>query len=186
MHLCVCVCVCRQTQSKCVNEHISAARFILRNWLTPLRILSGVCRVGQLTGASEESWHCSSSSNIVHCRLSSSREVSLFLLRPSSGWMRPVHIMEGSLLYSKVTDLSVVCVLVAQLCPTLCDPMDCSPPGSSVHEISREGYWSGLPFLSPGDLPNPGIDSRSPVLQADSLPTELQGKSHDLILPSHY
>ena len=95
----VCVCVCRQTQSKCVNEHISAARFILRNWLTPLPILSGVCRVGQLTGASEESWHCSSSSNIVHCRLSSSREVSLFLLRPSSGWMRPVHIMEGNLLY---------------------------------------------------------------------------------------
>ena len=37
-------------------------------------------------------------------------------------------------------------------------------------------YWSGLPFPSPGDLPNPGIEAGSPALQADSLPTELQGK----------
>ena len=38
---------------------------------------------------------------------------------------------------------------VAQSCPTLCDPMDCSPPGSSVQGISRQEYWSGLPFPSP-------------------------------------
>ena len=42
--------------------------------------------------------------------------------------------------------------------------------------FSRQGYWSGLPFPSPGDLPNPGIERGSPALQADSLPTELQGK----------
>ena len=36
--------------------------------------------------------------------------------------------------------------------------------------FSRQGYWSGLPFPSPGDLPKPGIKSRSPALQADSLP----------------
>ena len=36
--------------------------------------------------------------------------------------------------------------------------------------------WSGQPFPSPGDLPNPGIESRSPALQADSLPAEPQGK----------
>ena len=41
---------------------------------------------------------------------------------------------------------------------------------------SRQGYWSGLPFSSPGDLPNPGIEPGSPALQADSLLTELQGK----------
>ena len=41
----------------------------------------------------------------------------------------------------------------------------------------RQEYWSGLPFPSPGDLPNPGIEPRSPALQADSLPTELWGKS---------
>ena len=43
-------------------------------------------------------------------------------------------------------------------------------------ESSRPEYWSGQPFPSPGDLPNPGIEPRSPVLQADSLPAEPQGK----------
>ena len=47
--------------------------------------------------------------------------------------------------------------------------------------FSRQGYWSGLPFPSPGDLPNPGIEPRSPVLQADSLLSELQGKPHSLL-----
>ena len=60
----------------------------------------------------------------------------------------------------------------AQSCPTLCDPMDFSLPSSSVREFSRQEYWSGLPFPSPGDLPNPGIESRSPALQADTLPSE--------------
>ena len=141
-----------------------------------------------------------------------------------------------------------VCVLVTQLCPTLCNRMDCSLPGSSVHgiiqarileliaipfsrgsswprdwtqvsctagifftvwttreseshsvlsdsvtpwtvacqaplsmEFSRQEYWNRLPFPSPkGDLPtnlpNPGIEPRSPALQADSLPAEPQGK----------
>ena len=52
-------------------------------------------------------------------------------------------------------------VLVAQLCPTVCHPLDCGPPGSSVHGIPRQEHWSGLPFPSPGDLPdhgsNPGL-----------------------------
>ena len=43
-------------------------------------------------------------------------------------------------------------------------------------EFSRLAYWSGLPFPSPGDLPNPGIKPRSPILQADSWPAEPQGK----------
>ena len=42
--------------------------------------------------------------------------------------------------------------------------------------FSRQAYWSGLPFPSPGDLPDPGIEPRSPALQADSLPTEPPGK----------
>jgi len=55
-------------------------------------------------------------------------------------------------------------------------------PWTAVHQaplsmrFSRQGYQSGFPFASPGDLPNPGIKPRSPALQADSLPTELQGK----------
>ena len=65
-------------------------------------------------------------------------------------------------------------VLVAQLCPTLCDPVDCSkvPPST---EFFRQEYWSGLPFPSPGDLPDQGIKPASPVslaLQADSFPLE--------------
>ena len=66
-------------------------------------------------------------------------------------------------------------LLVTQSCPTLCDPMDCSPPGSSDMEFSRQEYWSGLPFPSPGDLPDPGIEPESSTLQADSLLTEPPG-----------
>ena len=55
---------------------------------------------------------------------------------------------------------------VTQSCPTLCNPMDCSLWGSSIHGISRQDYWSGLPFPSPGDLPDPGIEPGSPALQA--------------------
>ena len=43
-------------------------------------------------------------------------------------------------------------------------------------EFSRQEYWSGYPFPSPGDLPNPGIEPRSPALQVDSLPSEPPGK----------
>ena len=49
--------------------------------------------------------------------------------------------------------------------------------------FSRQGYWSGLPFPSPGDLPNPGIEPVSPALQADSLPTEQQGKPNNWLVP---
>ena len=45
-----------------------------------------------------------------------------------------------------------------QSCPTLCDPMDCSPLGSSVHGILQAEYWSGLPHPPPGDLPAPGME----------------------------
>ena len=62
--------------------------------------------------------------------------------------------------------------LVTQSCLTLWDPMDCSPPGSSVHGILQEEYWSGLPSPSPGYLPYPGIIPGSPTLQADSLSSE--------------
>ena len=59
-----------------------------------------------------------------------------------------------------------VCVLVAQSCLTLCDPMDYSQ-ALSFMEFSRQEYWSGLPFPST-DLPNPRIKPGSPTVQADS------------------
>ena len=46
--------------------------------------------------------------------------------------------------------------------------------------FSRQEYWSGLPFPSPRDLPNPGIEAGSPTLQADALPSEPPGKLLDL------
>ena len=54
-------------------------------------------------------------------------------------------------------------VEVSRSCLTLCDPMDCSLLGSSSMEFSRQEYWSGLPFPSPGYLSNPGIEPRSPA-----------------------
>ena len=46
-------------------------------------------------------------------------------------------------------------------------------------EFSRPEYWSWQPLPSPGNLPNPGVESRSPALQADSLPAEPQGKPNN-------
>ena len=59
---------------------------------------------------------------------------------------------------------SVRACSVIQWCLTLGDPMDCGPPGFSVHESFRQEYWSGLLFLPPGDLPDPGIEPKSPAL----------------------
>ena len=53
-----------------------------------------------------------------------------------------------------------------------CDPMDCSRKVPLSMEFSRQEYWNGLPIPSAGDLPNPGIEPRSPALQADSLPSD--------------
>ena len=54
--------------------------------------------------------------------------------------------------------------------------MDCSSPGASAHGIVQARILSGLPFPPPGDLPDPGIEPRSPALQADPLPPEPPGK----------
>ena len=67
-----------------------------------------------------------------------------------------------------------------QSCPTLCNPMDCSPPGFSVHGILLARTLEWVAILFSRDLPDPGIEPRSPALQADSLPFELQGSLADL------
>ena len=89
-------------------------------------------------------------------------------------WMQNVIAFFKELTSAGVdTNRTCVCVCVctvAQSYLTLCHPMNWSPPDSSVHEISKAEYWSGLPFPSPGDLPNPGIKSESPALAGRSLP----------------
>ena len=66
-------------------------------------------------------------------------------------------------------------VKATQSCPTLCNPMDYSLAGSLSMEFSRQEYWNGSLFPSPGDLPNPGIEPGCPTLQVDSLPSEPTG-----------
>ena len=56
-----------------------------------------------------------------------------------------------------------------QLCPTLCDPMDCTRQASLSMEFSRQEYWSGLPCPSPGQLPNPGMEPRSSACNTGHL-----------------
>ena len=141
-------------------------------------------------------------------------------------WTKSVLCIYELSLCTQVCVKVKVKMLVTQWCLTLCDLMDCSPPGSSVHGISqaeilewvaisfsnawkwkvrvkllsrvqllatpwtaayqaplslgfsRREYWSGLPFPSPGDLPDPEIELRTPALQADSLPSEPPGKQN--------
>ena len=67
----------------------------------------------------------------------------------------------------------LMCVGVQSLCLTLCDPMDRSLPGASVHVIFQAKILELLEFPTPGDLPDPGVELKSPaspVLQANSLP----------------
>ena len=71
-------------------------------------------------------------------------------------------------------------VKIAQSCPTLCNPMDCSLPGSSVHRIFQAIVLEWIAISFSRDLPNPGIEPGSPALQTDALLSELLGKPRTL------
>ena len=71
-----------------------------------------------------------------------------------------------------------------QSCVTLCDPKDCSPPGSSGHGFSRKEYWSGMSCPPPGDLPNPGIEPTSlmsPALAGGFFTTSATWKALEFV-----
>ena len=72
--------------------------------------------------------------------------------------------------------------IVTKSCQTLATPWTVACQAPLSVGFSRQAYWSGLPFPSPGDLPNPGIGPSSPALWADSLPTEPQGKPYTTTL----
>ena len=67
--------------------------------------------------------------------------------------------------------------LVPKSCLTLATPWTVACQAPLFRGFSRQEHWSGLPFPSPGDLPDLGIEPGSPALQADSSPTELLGKA---------
>ena len=69
----------------------------------------------------------------------------------------------------------------------LCDLVDCSLPGTSVHGgFSRQECWSRFPCHPSWDLPNPGIEPKSPALQADSLLSEAPGKPFFQVINNHF
>ena len=106
----------------------------------------------------------------------------VFLPREFHGLYSPWGCKESdtteqlSLSHTHTHTYIVCCCLVTQLCLTLCNQMDCSPPSSPVMGLSRQKYWSGLPLPSPGYLPYPRIEPGSPALQEDSLLPEPPGK----------
>ena len=69
-----------------------------------------------------------------------------------------------------------VCLLVAQLCLTLCNPMTVAHQAPLSVRFSRQESWSGWPVPPSGDLPDPGIECTSPTLQADSYHLNHQGR----------
>ena len=81
-------------------------------------------------------------------------------------------IFEESLLFEMYCFFGWLAGLVLKSCPTLETPWTVACKVSLPMGLSRQEYWSGLPFPSPGNLPDPGIKPGSPALQADSLPTE--------------
>ena len=80
------------------------------------------------------------------------------------------------LISTSAPDSSHAACKVAQSCPTLCSPVNCSQPGSSVHGVLQARFLelAAIPF-SRGKLPNPGTEARSPALQADFSRSEPPG-----------
>ena len=81
-----------------------------------------------------------------------------------------VSAVQPSISYTHI----FVVALVTKSCLTLCDSIAHLAP--QPMGLSRQEYWSGLPFLSPGDLPDSGIETASPALEDGFFATESQGK----------
>ena len=78
------------------------------------------------------------------------------------------------------SSIVVVCCFQSLSCVGLCDLITVAHQAHLSMEFSRQEYWNGLPFPSPGEVPNPGIEPGSPALQADSLLAEPPGKCQNL------
>ena len=81
-------------------------------------------------------------------------------------WMQSMCVLSTHTTSFQILD--VLC-LVAQSCPTLCNPMDCSPQAPLSMGFSRQEYWSGLSCPPPGDLPDSDIEPVSPALAGRSF-----------------
>ena len=108
-----------------------------------------------------------------------SQPVKLYLIRGHENFLQCLGFTCFSIIYSEV-------IFVQDERYEVCKSLSCvrlfETPWTVAHQtppsrrFSRQEYWSGLPFPSPGDLPDPGIEPWSPALQADALPSVLPGK----------
>ena len=80
---------------------------------------------------------------------------------------------------------SRIYIYITHNCQNFATPWTVAYQASPSMGFSRQECWSGLPFPSPGDLPDPGIEPRSPALQADALPSEPPGKPTTYMLGEH-
>ena len=118
-------------------------------------------------------FHCSLDShtldtaNQISPRLSAQNLSAFACLSGSSSVRISQEFIQALSFFSTLLLISCVC-LVIQSCLTLCHPVGCSLPGSSVG-FFRQEYWIGLSCPPPGDLPNPGIKPRSPSWQVKPL-----------------
>ena len=87
-------------------------------------------------------------------------------------WQNCSYVMKR-IIWRQKKNSSALPSSILNRCPTLCNLMDCSPLGSSVHGIFQPEYWSGLPFPSPEDLPDLGIEPASPPLAGRFFTTDL-------------
>ena len=111
--------------------------------------------------------------------------VYLIMGASSSGLSEPSSWKKGKTMMSK---LIIIQEEFAQTCSMVCESMDYSPPGFSVHGILRQEYWSVLPFPSPGYLPDPGMEPMSPLSPTQAsrfFTTEPLGKPTSRILPGY-
>ena len=121
---------------------------------------------------------CLTSIGISHCCCGSVAKSCLFVIYGLQHTRLPCPSLSPgvcpSLLLSKLQELDIIIYMVVQ-------SLSCVMQSHVDHQallsigFSRQEYWSGLPFPSPGDLPDPRVEPRSPALQADSLLTELPG-----------
>ena len=136
-------------------------------------------------------WYTSACIGIVYLSVFAlskcEQEKRALALKSALGW-KDRHTVTRSEVYpwaSRSASLGLsffyCCCLVAKLCPTLVTPWTVALQSLSMG-FPRQEYWSGLPFHSPGDLPNPGIEPVSPALAGRFFPTEPPGKP----LFSHY
>ena len=91
----------------------------------------------------------------------------------------PIHMLKSNPLGCGWHVIVGVKVLVPHSCLNLATQRTVAHQGPLSMEFSRQEYWSGLSFPSPGDLPDPRIEPQSPALKVDSLPSEPPGKPND-------